>query len=109
VAKQLFARHVRYGDWVRFPGCRADGQGVDAVVAWDDAGRLSGVFVNTASQPRELVVSDWDEKLLSCNQVLRTDAATGSRVVREPFVGSIRLGGYGVAIVTNSPTAAELD
>ena len=34
-------------------------------------------------------------------EILRLDASTGDRVAREPFDGTVRLKGYGVAVVTN--------
>ena len=103
LAKQLFAQHVRFGDWVRFPQAALEAPEIDAVVAWHDDGRLSGVFVNTARRPRQLTVADWDDGLRAAKTVLRIDASTGGRVVREPFDGTVRLNGYGVAIVTNAP------
>jgi hypothetical protein len=107
LAKQLVAQHARYGDWIRFPGHRVETPDVDAVVAWGDDGRRSGVFVHTAGGPRVLTVSDWDDGLLACGTVLRVDASTGERVAREPFDGTVRLDGYGVAVVTNVATDTE--
>jgi hypothetical protein len=107
LAKQLFAQHVRWGDSVAFPPLRSDAPNVDAVVAWGDDGRRSGVFVQTASGPRTLAVSDWDDALLGCGTVLRLDGSTGGRVVEEPFDGTVRLDGYGVAVVTNAPVNPE--
>jgi hypothetical protein len=107
LAKQLFAQHVRYGDCVHFPACRGDKPDVDAIVAWGDDGRRSGVFVNTTSGPRELTVPDWDNDLSAPRVVLRVDGSTGNRVVREPFDGTVRLDGYGVAVVTNVTAAVE--
>jgi len=109
LAKQLFAQHVVYGDWVRFPASKLDTPDVDAVVAWNDDGRRSGVFVNLASSPRLLTVSAWDDSLLTCGEVLRLDASTGDRVVREPFTGTIALNGYGVAVVSNAAKEPEVD
>lgn len=106
LAKQLFAQHVRYGDWIRFP-CRRLETSVDAIVAWDDQGRRSGVFVNTTARPRLLRVCDWDDGLHVCSTVLRIDASTGDRVVREPFDGTVRLNGHGVAVVTNATDTEE--
>ena len=36
LAKELFAQHVRYGDWVSFPDRRPDNPDLDAVVSWSD-------------------------------------------------------------------------
>lgn len=110
LAKQLFAQHVRYGDWVRFPGCTHLGSpDVDAVVAWDGSGRRSGVFVNTSAQPRVLPLSDWDDELPASGEVLRIDTSTGDRVVREALGGTVRLDGYGVAVVTNAAAETVVD
>jgi hypothetical protein len=108
LAKQLFAQHVRYGDWIRFPSHRLESPDIDAVVAWDDNGRRSGVFVNTAARSRALTIADWDDGLQGCQTVMRLDASTGEQVVREQFDGRIRLNGYGVAVVTNAATETDL-
>ena len=102
LAKQLFAQHVQYGDWIRFPPHRPDAPDVDAIVAWNAEGRRSGVFVNTTAKPQVLAVSGWDEGLRDCVEVLRVDANTGNRVARDPFDGSVRLNGYGIAVATNA-------
>ena len=108
LAKQLFAQHVRRGDWVSFPDRRPDIPDLEAIVAWSDEGRLSGVLVNTGARLRTLAASDWDPDLEGCREVLRLDTSTGSRIVREPFDGKVRLDGYGLAVVTNAPSEAIL-
>jgi hypothetical protein len=107
LAKQLFAQHVRFGDWVSFPGVLPDNPDVEAVIVWDsnNDGRRSGVFVNTGPQPRTLVVSDPKD----CGQVLRLDTGTGGRVVREAFRGTINLDGYGIAVLSNAAWETEID
>jgi hypothetical protein len=107
LAKELIAQHVRHGDWIRFPGCRVPAPEIDGVVAWDDAGRRSGVFVNTSSRPQTLGVRALDEDLLASREVLRVDVETGDKIIREPFEGIVRLAGYGVAVVTNAATDLE--
>jgi len=109
LAKQLFAQHVRYGDWIRFPSRRIEAPGVDAVVAWDDKGRRGGVFVNTMAGPRALTISDWDDALLGSREILRLDTSTGDQVVREPFDGTVRLNGYGMAVVSNASRETVVD
>jgi hypothetical protein len=109
LVKQLFAKHVRYGDWIRFPEHRPDAPDVDAIIAWSPEGRRSGVFVNTGNQARELAVSDWNKDLLASGEVLRIDTSTDGRVVRERFDGSLRLNGYGVAVVSSDPVEPEMD
>jgi hypothetical protein len=109
LAKQIFAQHVQYGDWIRFPSHRLEAPDVDAIVAWNDKGRRSGVFVNTTAKPRILTISDWDEGLGECEEVLRVDSSTADRVARDPFDGTVHLQGYGVAVVTNAAMDTEVD
>ena len=107
LAKQLFAQHVRHGDWVSFPGRHADHPDIDAVVAWRRRdGRLSGVFVNTGARPQTLAASDWDRSLRAAARCCGSTPSTGDRVVREPFDGTVRLDGYGVAVVSTAPSDA---
>jgi hypothetical protein len=109
LAKQLFAQHVRYGDWIRFPRKHPETPDVDAVVAGDDNGRRSGVFVNMGSRPRQVTVADWDTDLSACNEILRLDSSTGDRVVREPFRGTVHINGYGIAVVTDTTNDTQVD
>lgn len=108
LGKQLFAQHVRYGDWIRFPRSAQD-PGVDAVVAWDDSGRRSGVFVNTTARPRAIAISDWDDSLRACGTVLQVDGGTGNHVAAGRFDGRVNLDGYGIAVVTNASPAADVE
>ena len=108
LAKQIFAQHVRFGDWVRFPTGPVAMPDVDAIVAWDAAGgRRSGVFVNTAARPLNLTPCDWDAGLSACQTVLRVDTTTGNFIARQPFDGHIRIEGYGLAVVTNATDTGE--
>ena len=107
LAKQIFAEHVRFGDWVRFPVGPAGAAEADAIVAWDESGRYSGVFVNTSARPLELTPCAWDAGLSACETVLRVDGATGERIARDAFDGRIRIEGYGVAVVTNAAGTGE--
>jgi hypothetical protein len=108
LGKQLFAQHVRRGDWVSFPARPPDLPDLDALVAWSDEGRLSGVIVNTGARPHTLTAADWDRDLAGCREVLRLDTSTGGRILREPFDRKIHLDGYGLAVVTNAPSEAIL-
>jgi len=102
LAKQLFAQHVRLGDWIGFPRQQLEVSEVDAIVAWNDTGRRSCVIVNTTAKPQVLAVADWDDRLGGCGEVLRVDTSTANRVARDQFDGTVRLQGYGVAVVTNA-------
>lgn len=103
LAKELFAQHVRHGDWLGFPASRQDRADLDAVVAWDDHGRRSGVFVHTGEGTCTVRVSEWDDKLTDSAVLLRLDHNTGGRIVEEVFDGTICFGGQGVAVVSNAP------
>lgn len=109
LAKQIFAQHVRFDDWVRFPRLKTSHPEVDALVAWNDDGRLSAVFVNTSRDPCAVHPIDWDAGIVGCDTVLRLDIGTGDRVVSETFDGTVHFGGYGVAIVTNAAASTILD
>src|SRR5262249_3649631 len=110
LGKELFAQHVRHGDWVTFPGRHADQPDIDAIVARSEdatgGGRLSGVFVNTGAKAQTLAVRDWEQGLQCCREVLRLDTSTGDRIVREPFDGAVRLEGYGIAVASTAPCDA---
>ena len=110
LGKELFAQHVRQGDWVTFPGPHADQPDIDVIVArsGDTAGggRLSGVFVNTREKAQTLAVRDWEPGLQCCREVLRLDTSTGDRVVREPCGGTVRLEGYGIVVASTAPSDA---
>ncbi len=107
LAKQLFAQHVRRGDWVAFPRRCPEDPHLDAVVAWTDAGRRSAVFVNTSAAPRTVRALDWDAGLADCTRLLRLDAGTGNRVVQEPFSETVAINGYGIAVVSSVPSEIE--
>jgi hypothetical protein len=109
LGKQLFAQHVRRGDWVSFPGRHAQHPDIDAIVARADGGsdgRISGVLVNTGDKPQMLAIADWDPELIRCREVLRLDAGTDGKVVREPCNGLVQLDGYGLAVVSTAPSWA---
>lgn len=109
LAKQIFAQHVRFDDWIRFPSSLSAYPEIDVIVAWNDDGRLSAVFVNTGRNACALDAAAWDDGLDGCTEVLRLDTSTDDRVIREPYNGTIRFGGYGVAIVTNAAASTIID
>ena len=109
LAKQLFAQHVRYGDWIQFPDIETAHPGIDAIIARNDAGRLSAVLVNTLPRTQSLDVSRWGGELGGCSDALRLDSGTGGRVVRERCRGSVRIEGYGLAVVTDDSAETVVD
>jgi hypothetical protein len=109
LAKQLFAQLVRFGDRVRFPAYHTGYPNLDALVASGDDGQLTGVFANTGREPLVLRAADWDGGLAACRDLYKVDTGTGNKVVKEPFSGTIRLDGYGVAVVSNAVIEPEID
>lgn len=109
LAKQLFAQHVKYGDCIRFPESRTRDTAIDAILAWNDAGRRSCVFVNTSHRTVTLSAGDWDADLSVCNETLKLDRATNDRVVALPFDGAVTIDGYGIAVVTNFAHETTID
>ncbi len=107
LAKQLFAQHVRHGDFLRFPASPQAAPHVDAVIAWDGTGRRSGVFVNGSARPLDLAPCEWDSGLSACETALHVDGATGASIARRPFDGRIRIEGYGVAVATTATGTGE--
>jgi hypothetical protein len=114
LAKQLFAQHVRYGDWIQFPDIETAHPGIDAIIARNDAGRRSAVLVNTLPRTQSLDVSRWagglgGGGLGGCSDALRLDSGTGGRIVRERCRGSVRIEGYGLAVVTDDSAETVVD
>lgn len=109
LAKQLFVQHVRFGDWLHFPDMRGVVAGVVAVVAWNEQGRRSAVFVNTSAKPVKLTVAAWDDRFKSDDMVLKLDGGTGNRIARERFDGTVSLAGYGIAVVSNGGDTTIID
>lgn len=109
LAKQLFTQHVRYGDYIRFPESRTRDTAIDAILAWNDAGRCSCVFVNTSHRTVTLSAGDWDADLSVCNETLKLDRVTHDRVVAVPFDGAVTIDGYGIAVVTNFARETTID
>lgn len=109
LAKQLFARHVRRGDQIAFPGCHAASRDIDAIVACGEGGRRSLVLVNTTEREAALAVGDWDAASARCRDALVLDEATGAVIVRQRCDGMVRLKGCGIAVVSNRLDDTELD
>lgn len=109
LVKQLFVQHVRYGDMVRFPPHRLEAPAIDGIIAYGKGGRISGVFVNSSRETAEFAPAEMDETLADCLEVLRIDAGTGEQVVRERLDGTVKLGAFGIAVVTNQAETTVID
>jgi hypothetical protein len=102
-AKRLCTRHVRPGDWVRFPTGEHGRPDLDAVVARGDDGRQSAVLVHCQQGRVAYALGELDDRLLAGRKLLKLDAGTGGRVVEVPYTDTVAFEGYGVAVVTNTP------
>ncbi len=101
-AKLLCARHVRYGDGIRFPIHGADRREWDAVVSHGPHGRRSIFLTHLADRPGLLSLRDLEPSLAGSGQLLKLDSETKGRLVVLPTrTGKIELDGFGVAVVTN--------
>jgi hypothetical protein len=107
LAKQIFVQHVRYGDLVHSPERPPEQHGVDAIFATDGK-RRSGVFVNVSPGDQALKLSEWDAGT-GYNEILRLDTSTGGKIVREPLDGTVRIKGYGLAVVSNAAADTVID
>ena len=109
LAKQLFAQNVRRGDRIAFPGTDAVPRGIDAIVAGEDNGPLSLVLVNTTEKGVSVPIRGCAPVLANSQEFLVLDEATDGKVDRLPCDGSVRIRGYGVAVVTNRPDTMVID
>jgi hypothetical protein len=109
LAKQLFAQHVKFGDAITFPPNRIDQSHLDAIVAEDDHGRTSAVFVNTSREAITVKPGDMLPVLAKCDGLFRLDTASGDRVAAERLRGEFVLNGYGVGVITNATADTIFD
>jgi len=101
-AKLLCARHVRYGDLIRFPIHGADRREWDAVVSYDRHGRKSIFLAHLADQPGLIALRDLEPSLAASGHFIKLDSETKGRPVVLPTrAGKVELDGFGVAAVTN--------
>src|SRR5262249_49854921 len=107
-AKRLCAQYVRTGDWISFPAWEQSRAGeVDAVVARDEKGRRSVLLVHRRDEVATYAVSQLDGDLADCRLLLKIDGATGNRVTKANHDGTITFHGFGVAVMTNSPSRTD--
>ena len=101
-AKLLCARHVRFGDGIRFPINGADRREWDAVVSYGPHGRRSIFLVHLADRPGLLTLRDLEPSLAASHDFIKLDSETQGRLVVLPTrAGKIEMDGFGVAVVTN--------
>ena len=90
-AKKLCAQTIRPGDRITFPTGDEAAGGFDIVVAE----KCRALVVHQREEPGTCELD-----MNGCNTVLKIDAGTGNQIVQEPFAGTVRFDGYGVAVVT---------
>jgi hypothetical protein len=96
-AKRLCARHVRFGDAIRFP---ATGSGVDVVVAEGAGGRRSALIVHRNDVTASYAVDELTGEPADYDALLTIDHSTGGRVADGRFDGHVCFEGCGVAVAT---------
>jgi len=109
LAKQLFAQHVRFGDMLQFPPNRIASPGLDVIVARNDKGRTSAVFVNTSRNATEVIPESFAPELDACGTLFRLDRTTRDRIATESMNGRFVLNGYGIGVITNQSAATVVD
>ncbi|HJZ96954.1 MAG TPA: hypothetical protein VKE70_10650 [Candidatus Solibacter sp.] len=101
-AKLLCARHVRYGDRIRFPIHGRERRDWDAVVSHGPHGRRSIFVVRLRDRPGVLTLQDLEPSLAGSGHLIKLDAETKGRPEVLPGrAHQIELDGFGVAVVTN--------
>jgi hypothetical protein len=108
-AKRLCAQYVRLGDRISFPAWKAPRPPVDVVVARGDGGRRSALLVHLTEAPATYHIADLEPGLAELSVLLRIDEGTGNRVVRAESDGKVAFDGFGVAVLTNSPSEDDRD
>jgi hypothetical protein len=105
-AKRLCARHIRYGDDVRFPASSL-GAGLDIVAADGEGGRRSVLIVHRRGEVARCSLDELKDETARCHTVLKIDGGTGGRVAQSRFDGGVDFQGYGLAVVTTRPSDGE--
>jgi hypothetical protein len=93
---------VRYGDVLSFPSAACGNPTLDAVVAGDADGRLSGLLVHLHDEATRIDLAELDARLVGCGRLLKIDAGTSNQVIETGCDGTVSFDGYGVAVVTNA-------
>jgi len=109
LAKQLFAQHVRFGDTLQFPANRIECPGLDVIVAKDEHGKFSAVFVNTSRSSVTVTPESFAPELAGCDKLFRIDETTKDKVIAETAKGSFALNGYGIGVISNKSTDTIID
>jgi hypothetical protein len=99
-ARRLCARHVRFGDALRFPAPAAPG--LDVVVADGGGGRRSALIVHRNDGTAAYAVDELTGEPADHATLRKLDRGTGGRVAEGRFDGRVRFEGYGVAVATGA-------
>lgn len=100
-AKRLCAQYIRYGDWISFPDEGQCTPSLDTVIARGEDGRVSALLVHLKGDVARYHLPQLDERLTSCDVLLKIDEGTENQVVKTSCKGTVTFHGYGVAVVTN--------
>jgi hypothetical protein len=106
MARQLCARFIRAGDDLDFPELpNAQGR-ADIVIATSPDHQLSAFLVHRRDEPFTLSLRDVPV-LEQCQYVLKIDTATKGKIVRERLEHSLRIEGYGVAVLSGAEARVQ--
>ena len=107
-ARRLCAQYVRYGDEIALH-VLSDGAGIDGMIVRGDGGRSSAILVNR--QPTT-AACDFAELtrggLTDGRMLIKLDAGTGGTVMARSFHGTVTMGPYGVAVITNAVAGCDV-
>jgi hypothetical protein len=109
LAKQVIAQHVRHGDAIRFPDPGPELVGIDSVIARDGNGRNSAVLVNTLPHSRTVDLMRLAPEVEAGGDLLLLDGGTRGAVRRGSAAGTVRIDGYGLAIVSDDARGTVVD
>jgi hypothetical protein len=98
-AKRLCARHLRFGDAVRFLGAQTR-PGLDAVVAKSAGGRRSALIVHRINVTAAYALDELTGEPADYDTLLKLDCGTEGHVREGRCDGRVCFEGHGVAVAT---------
>jgi len=108
-ARRLFAQYIRRGNRIVAPALAAGAGALDGMIVDGDDGRRSAIFVHR--QPNE---ATYDLNELTGGRfedrctLITLDSGARNGVAVQPCDGTIRIAGYGVAVVTNAIAGCDV-
>jgi hypothetical protein len=106
-ARRLFAQYIRRGDRIVAPALAAGP--LDGMIVDGDDGRRSALFVHR--EPDEAIYDVAEltgGRLEDGCTLIKLDSGAGNGVSVQPYDGTIRIAGYGVAVVSNAVAGCDV-